>query len=199
MLCDSLARHDDPEYVCKVLRRQLLAYFDASVFGNKRILDFGCGSGASTFCMATMFPQTEVVGVELDDANVRLAEGILSVRRLPNVQFHLSTDANSLAPDLGSFDFVMLSAVYEHLLPGERRQIMPLLWSKLKDGGFLFVNGTPHRYFPYEHHSTGLWFVNYLPDRMTMVLARNFSKMHQQLNKSRDWKGHLRGGIRGGN
>jgi predicted O-methyltransferase YrrM len=197
-LCDSLARHDDPDYVGAVVCNQILAYLDPPALRGKRILDFGCGSGASTFWIATVFPETEVVGVELDPRSIRLAREVQAVRHLPNVQFHVSPDGNSLAPGIGMFDFVMLSAVYEHLLPHERRQVMPLLWSGLRDGGVLFVNGTPHRYFPYEHHSTGLWLVNYLPDRVTKFLARNFSSMHQDLNRSRDWNGHLRGGIRGG-
>ena len=31
---------------------------------------------------------------------------------------------------------------------------MPLIWSKLKPGRTLFINQTPYRYFPYEHHTT---------------------------------------------
>jgi hypothetical protein len=85
------------------------------------------------------------------------------------VRFLVSPDANSLPPEIGTFDFVMLSAVYEHLLPEERRRVMPWIWSKLKPGGTLFINQTPYRYFPYEHHTTGLWFINYLPDKLSPV------------------------------
>jgi SAM-dependent methyltransferase len=197
-LCDSLARHDDPEYVNRALGTQLLAYFDASDFRGKRLLDFGCGSGASTLYMAAMFPETEVVGVELKAGSVELARQVLGVRPLSNVQFLISSDPTSLPSGIGSFDFVMLSAVYEHLLPEERRRVMPLIWSSMNYGGVLFVNQTPHRYFPYEHHSTGLWFINYLPDRFSLFLARNLSRMNPGVNRSRDWTVHLRGGIRGG-
>jgi SAM-dependent methyltransferase len=193
-----LARHDDPEYVKKVLGKQLLAYFDPSDFRGKRLLDFGCGSGASTLCMAAMFPETEVVGVELNPGNVELARQVLATRHLSNVQFLISSDPNNLPPGIGSFDFVMLSAVYEHLLPDERRRVMPLIWSSMNYGGVLFVNQTPYRYFPYEHHSTGLWFTNYLPDRFALFLARSLSSINPEVNKSRDWTAHLRGGIRGG-
>jgi SAM-dependent methyltransferase len=196
-LCDSLARHDDPDYVRKVVGRQLFAYFNPPDFRGRRVLDFGCGSGASTFCIGEMFPETEVVGVELNPANVELARRVLAVRHCPNVQFVVSTDPNSLPSQIGTFDFVMLSAVYEHLLPGERRRVMPMIWSCMNYGGVLFVNQTPYRYFPYEHHSTGLWFINYLPDMLSLFLARNFSKMNPSTNKSRDWTVHLRGGIRG--
>src|ERR1700688_2483076 len=36
-LCESLARHDDPEYVKGVLRKQLLAYVGESDFRGKRL------------------------------------------------------------------------------------------------------------------------------------------------------------------
>jgi cyclopropane fatty-acyl-phospholipid synthase-like methyltransferase len=197
-LCDSIARLDDPEYVAKVLGTQLRSYFDEADFRGKRLLDFGCGQGASTLWMGGMFPDTEVIGVELDPDRIELAKRVLAARSLPNVRFHVSPDANSLPPEIGTFDFVMLSAVYEHLLPEERRRVMPLLWSKLKPGGTLFINQTPYRYFPYEHHTTGLWLINYLPDKLSFFLARHFSKINLEVNRSRDWNIHLRAGIRGG-
>jgi len=197
-LCDSLARHDDPRYVIKAVTDQLLAYFDKSAFRGKRILDFGCGTGASTLSMAATFPETEVVGVELSESNVQMATKILAARGLSNCRFLLSPDGNSLPAGIGTFDFVMLSAVFEHLLPDERRRVLPLVWETLNPGGVLFVNQTPYRYFPYEHHSTGLWFINYLPDGLSLFLARNFSKHNPEGNKTRDWEDHLRGGIRGG-
>jgi 2-polyprenyl-3-methyl-5-hydroxy-6-metoxy-1,4-benzoquinol methylase len=197
-LCDSLARHEDPEYVKKVVGAQLLGYFDAADFRGKRLLDFGCGEGASTLCIGAMFPETEVIGVELAPERIELARSVLAARSLPNVRFLVSPDANSLPPEIGTFDFVMLSAVYEHLLPEERRRVMPLIWSKLKPGGTLFINQTPYRYFPYEHHTTGLWFINYLPDKLSLFLARHFCRINPDVNKSRDWTVHLRAGIRGG-
>jgi SAM-dependent methyltransferase len=197
-LCESLARYDDPEYLEVVLRKQLLAYVGESDFRGKRLLDFGCGYGASTICMAEMLPDTEVVGVDLNALEVELARRVLAVRGLSNVQFLISPDPNSLPPAIGTFDFVMLSAVYEHLLPEERRRVMPLIWSSMNYGGILFINQTPHRYFPFEHHSTGLWFINYLPDRISFFLARNVSKINTGVNRSLNWTDHLRGGIRGG-
>lgn len=197
-LCEALARHDDPEYVRKVVGTQLLAYFDPEDFRGKRLLDFGCGSGASTLALAAMLPETEVVGVELNAQSIRLARQVLAARSLPNARFIVSEDPTSLPPGIGSFDFVMLSAVYEHLLPEERLLVMPLIWSGMNYGGVLFVNQTPYRYFPYEHHSTGLWLINYLPDGLSHWLARKFSAINPEVNRSPDWKVHLRGGIRGG-
>jgi len=65
-LCDELAREEDPNYVQRDLEFDLKAYFPNETFAGKRILDFGCGSGASTMILARFFPEAEIVGVELD-------------------------------------------------------------------------------------------------------------------------------------
>jgi hypothetical protein len=75
---------------------------------------------------------------------------------------------------------------------------MPQLWNLLKPGGVLFVNQTPHRWFPRDPHSTGLWGINYLPDKIAHWYARRFSSMNPNINRSMDWNVHLRGGLRGG-
>jgi hypothetical protein len=75
-------------------------------------------------------------------------------------------------------------AVYEHRLPAERRTLMPQLSDHLWAGGILFINQTPHRWFPYEHQSTALWGTNYLPRPLALASARRFSRMnpgHQPL------------------
>lgn len=194
-LCDEILREESPDYVQSSLKYDLLSYHDPEEFKNKRLLDFGCGSGASTMILARMFPDTEIVGVELE-------EKLLSVARLrahyygyKNINLLLSPDANSLPPSIGSFDYVSLRAVYEHLLPNERDTILQQIWSVLKPGGILFLNETPHIGFPLETHTTGLWFINYLPDNLAHSYARRFSKAKL---KTESWNELLRKGIRGG-
>jgi 2-polyprenyl-3-methyl-5-hydroxy-6-metoxy-1,4-benzoquinol methylase len=197
-VCDSIARHEDPAYLDQVLRKQLFAYFSPGEFRGKRMLDFGCGCGPSTLVMAKMLPETEFVGVELTGGLVEVAASIARFRQQSNAKFLQSPSGSSLPPGLGQFDFVMLSAVYEHLLPAERKTVMPLLWGALPKGGVLFVNQTPHRFFPYEHHSTMLWFINYMPDWMAHRYAQKCARHNPDLNRSPDWNTVLRGGIRGG-
>lgn len=43
-----------------------------------------------------------------------------------------------------------------------------------------------------------MWFINYLPDKLSLFLARHFCRINPDVNKSRDWTVHLRAGIRGG-
>ena len=197
-LCDSIARFEDPDYVLGSIRRQLFAFVTSRELPGTRILDFGCGPGASTVGLATLLPASQIVGVEPDAELVRLAGRLAAKRQLSNVEFRISPAGGALPQDLGSFDYVMLSAVFEHLLPSERRMLIPQLWDLLKPGGILFINQTPHRWFPRDAHSTGLWGINYLPDKIAHSYARRFSSMNPSINRSLDWNVHLRGGLRGG-
>jgi len=181
----------------EVVRSQMLAYFDHSNFAGKRILDFGCGSGASTLGMAALFPEAEVVGLDLAARNIELGQTILEYRKLGNAKLMVSPDGNSLPDGIGQFDFVMMSAVFEHLLPVERKTVMPLVWSHLKPEGVLFINQTPYRWFPYAHHSTELWGINYLPDSLAHRMASWFTRRIQH-GPEFTWEDELRGGIRGG-
>ncbi len=136
-LCDHIARLEDPAYVADILKRQLFAYFSPEQFAGKRLLDFGCGIGASSIIMAECLPDTEIIGVELDASRVAIARRLAKFKGLKNVTFRVSPTPDALPPGIGMFDFVMLSAVYEHLLPEERKTLMPLLWSRLVEDGVI--------------------------------------------------------------
>jgi SAM-dependent methyltransferase len=197
-LCDAVARVEEPEYVLEVIQRQLFSYCRPQDFRGARVLDFGCGIGGSTLGMGALLPASHIIGVELDARLIELARRLAVNRGLSNVTFEISPAPHALPHNLGSFDYIMLSAVFEHLLPSERRILMPQLWDSLRADGVLFVNQTPHRWFPCDTHSTGLWGINYLPDKVAHWYARRFSPMNPSINRSADWNVHLRGGLRGG-
>ena len=193
-VCDEIARDEDRAYVALHLEKEMRAYFHFEDFEGKRILDFGCGSGASTMLLAKMFPTSEIVGIELEKDLVRIAKRRREHYKFENVKFLESPVGTDVPAELGSFDLVVLSAVYEHLLPDERKVILPKLWSMLNKDGVLFLNQTPHRWFPLELHTTSLPLINYLPDGLTLKTSRKFSP---RVNEDDSWEFLLRAGIRG--
>ncbi len=194
-LCDEICRDIDPNYVQRDLEQDLTAYFTKKDFSGKRILDFGSGSGASSMILSRMFPDAEIVGVELEEKLLNIAKARLEFYQYPNIEFYTSPSGNELPPDIGEFDFVIMSAVYEHLLPKEREIVIPKVWSVIKPSGYLFLNMTPHRWFPIEHHTTGLPLLNYLPDKIAYSVTKRFSK---RTDPNESWEIFLRRGIRGG-
>jgi SAM-dependent methyltransferase len=197
-LCDHIARDEDGDGVQKAMEIGMFSFVRKEAFRGCRLLDFGCGSGASSAILGRMLPDTEVIGVELTAELLAFANALVRHHRLSNVRFFASPCGTALPEGLPAFDFINLSAVYEHLLPREREELMPRMWAKLAPGGVLFINQTPHRYFPIELHSTGLPFINYLPDRLAQWAAVHLAGYKSTINKSPHWEDHLRGGIRGG-
>lgn len=193
-VCDEISRDEDPLSIQRFFENDFLPYVSPAEFEGKRILDFGCGSGSSTMVLARMFPSSQIVGLELSPEYLTIARARLAFYGYPHVEFQLSPSGTSLPAGLGAFDFIVMSAVFEHLLPDERRVLMPQLWAHLTPGGCLLLNQTPHRFFPFESHTTGLPLINYLPDRLAHWVARRFSSRSLG-NES--WESLLRKGIRG--
>lgn len=195
-VCDELMREDSPRYIQHSFEWDLLSYVDPSAFADTSILDFGSGSGASSLVLARMFPKARIVGVELQAKQVELARHrAVCANVTDRVTFQCSPNAERLPEGLGTFDYILFSAVYEHLLPAERATMLPRLWTHLKPGGLLFLNQTPHRWFPIDLHTTGLPLINYLPDWLALPYARGWSTM---VHRDATWTDLLRNGIRGG-
>jgi 2-polyprenyl-3-methyl-5-hydroxy-6-metoxy-1,4-benzoquinol methylase len=193
-VCNEIMREEDPRLVESSLRHGVLSYFEPPVFAGKRILDFGCGAGASTLVLARLLPTCEIVGIELEEKLLRLARLRAQFRGRGSVRFLRSPSGDSLPGELGEFDFAIFSAVFEHLLPHERPKLLAKIWSHVKPGGVLFLNQTPYRYSPVDVHTTGLPLINYLPDKLALHAARHFSK---NVEPHEDWETLLRRGIRG--
>lgn len=194
-LCDEIMRDEDPSYVQMHLEKAILGYIHGGSFDNKRILDFGCGGGASTMVLAKMFPKTQIVGIDLDSKLLSIAKFRVQHYGFHNVKFILSPNSMQFPKGIGYFDFVILCGVYEHFLPNERKLLMPQIWSIIKSGGVLFVNQTPNRYSLIERHTTGLPLINYFPNWMALAVARRFSK---RVRNTEPWETLLRRGVRGG-
>ena len=193
-VCDEIMRDEDPSYLRRHLELTVTAHVDPAELEGADILDFGCGAGASTVILAHLLPRSRITGVELRRANLEVARARAEFYGLESTRFLLAPSGDRLPSDIGPFRAIMLSAVFEHLLPAERAALLPSLWRLLSPGGVLFLDETPSRWFPIETHTTGLPLINYLPDRLAEQYARRCSR---RVRRDATWAEMRRDGIRG--
>lgn len=187
-VCNEISRTEDPSPDLELL---LTAFTDPAQMFGKRLLDFGCGQGASTVQIARLMPDTEIVGVELEAKLLRVAQMRAAHHKI-HATFYLSPAPDQI-PDVGVFDAIVMSAVYEHLLPSERGPLMRAVWDRLVPGGVLYIDELPHRWFPVEWHTTRLPLLNYLPRRV----AERMLPRSDRFIEGQTWEWWLRRGVRG--
>jgi SAM-dependent methyltransferase len=157
-----------------------------------RVLDFGCGRGHSIHILLEMYPNARFVCAEI--AAEDMAEFRANFGKEPRVQLVEMTHPVDTA-NLGSdYDVLQLNAVFEHLLPDERKTLLPDLWRRLRIGGYMVITETPWRWFPIETHTTSLPFVNYVPNRLALAAVRHCGRYSNSVT----WNEALRMGVRGG-
>jgi SAM-dependent methyltransferase len=191
-LRDEIARAEEPAYVLEPLRRQF-DRFGWDVTG-KRVLDFGCGCGGSTLCLARL-GAASVTGVEPNVACV--TAGRLRTRDsglADRVAFEHVPETTHLPFADGAFDAVVMNAVLEHIPPVGRPAHLRAIWRVIAAGGRLFIGETPNRLWPQDYHTTGLWGLPYLP----LSLARRYAIARGKAPASATRECLLAEGLQGG-
>lgn len=195
-LISELTREEGPSGLELGLKYYTLSFLPDEDFVGKRLLDFGCGCGASTFALSRIFPQTYILGLDRLEDCIEVCNLKKEQLGLDRVSFVASSSDDHLPAALGHIDYCILCGVYEHLLPLERHSLLHAIWKMLPVGSVLFISQTPNRYSPIGTHVTRIPMVNYLPDRLAFYVGR--WAMRKQLNIEADWERLLRGGFRGG-
>ncbi len=126
---------------------------------------------------------SHVVGIEPDKQRVERGNAIikdLGFESAASIE-HIENTA-TLPFDSRSFDTVIANAVLEHI-PQPRTPYIREMWRVLKTDGNLIINETPNKYFPIDKHTTGLWFVPWLPSS----IARQYSLFRKAFQIENDW------------
>lgn len=129
---------------------------------SKKILDFGCGAGHSTFALA--LEGGLCTGIDISESSIRAArENQKQHFKSYTIDFIHSIDTTALPFEKESFDVVTCNAVFEHIYPWKREAHFREIFRVTKSGGIIVLRGTPNRYFPMDGHTSELWFIPWLP------------------------------------
>jgi 2-polyprenyl-3-methyl-5-hydroxy-6-metoxy-1,4-benzoquinol methylase len=134
-----------------------------------RILEIGCGTGASTVSLAEQ--GCDVVGVDVNESNLLVAQERCRIYNL-EAEF-LCANATDLHKhfETGAFDLIIFFATLEHLTHAERISAMKCTWAMLQPGGLWCVVDTPNRLWWFDGHTSNLPFFHWLPDDLALDYA----------------------------
>lgn len=170
---DSYQRFEHPNYLQKHIDTVLDLY--GVRLEDNPVLDFGCGFGASSYCMMRR-GATRIVACDLEKSNTDFAEAFFAGRGLDS---RIDIRHGDIVPDLrsGSYAVIWLQAVMEHLLPDERRTYLRRFWEALRSGGTLIITETPNRTWPIEGHTTGgTWWLPWMTPQRVFARMRRTPK-----------------------
>lgn len=169
-LVDELLRSEHSPYLESRLRLALEPFPERRQW---RALDFGCGPGGSSVVLARL-GLTRIVGLDLVNDYASLWRRRLAENGFAGVGTFVQAGAGMRFPfRAGTFDFVLLNGVLEHMLPEERRDLLRAILELVRPGGRVLVAETPNRWFPRNSH-TKLWFSEWIPFAAAATLAHRF-------------------------
>jgi ubiquinone/menaquinone biosynthesis C-methylase UbiE len=138
---------------------------------DQRVLEIGCGTGPTTVVLAVQ--GARVVATDIDPRMTEATRLRVRDHGLSDRVESLTVDRSDRLPFAdATFDLVVVNGVLEHVPPAERAGILRDLWRVVRPGGHLFVGETPNRLWPVDSHTTGLWWLHYLPARWAARYAR---------------------------
>ncbi len=135
-----------------------------------RILEVGCGTGASTVALAEQ--GADVVGLDVSAATLASARDRCAAYGL-KADF-VECNATSMVSRFAGqkFDAILFFAVVEHLTWEERIQSLKAAWDLLPANGLLAVIEAPNRLWYVDIHTTDEPFYNWLPDDAAIAYTR---------------------------
>ena len=135
-----------------------------------RILEIGCGTGASTVALAEQGAQ--VVGVDISAAALGSARDRCEAYGL-RAEF-VETNATNISSLFAGkkFDAILFFAVVEHLTWQERITSLKGAWELLAANSILAVLEAPNRLWYMDIHTTNQPFYLWLPDEAAIAYTR---------------------------
>ena len=125
----------------------------------KRILDIGTGPGFSAFVLADMFPEAEVIAIDLAAPYIRMARRWQELRNVTNIKFYHANAEDLSWLESETFDFINYAYVLHEMPADNAMRVINEMYRLLVPGGVMngfevpFVEPVVERW-PYVEFNT---------------------------------------------
>jgi len=127
----------------------------------KRILDIGTGPGFSAFVLAEMFPEAEIIAVDLAAPYIRMARKWQELRNVTNIKFYHANAEDLSWLESESFDLINYAYVLHEMPADNAMLIINEMYRLLVSGGLMngfevpFVEPVAERWTYVEFNTWG--------------------------------------------
>ena len=148
-----------------------------------RILEIGCGTGASTLALAER--GAAVTAIDIRPDSIQVARDRCNAYGQQATFLTLNASEIGDAFTMAEFDLIVFYAVLEHMTHEERRVAMRASWEMLRPGAFWVIVDTPNRLWYFDSHTALLPFFHWLPDQVALEYAKfssreNFRELYME-------------------
>lgn len=152
-------------------RSKIIPWLDAArPLAGARILEIGCGTGASSVALAEQ--GATVTAIDIDEPSLRVAKDRCAAHNVQCEFVHANGAAAKQFLERERYDFVIFFACLEHMTHAERMQSMHETWHALPENALWCVIETPNRLWILDDHTSQLPFFNWLPDELAFAYSR---------------------------
>lgn len=156
------------------------------------VCELGCGTGSASLVLARA--GARLVALEPEPLSIAVAnQRLQDYGAKENAVFiqteYIGQSSACLPIKDETQDLVIMTGVLEHMTGPERKACVSEAFRILRPGGGVFVFDTPNRVYPYDHHTTLLWFVGWAPER----LAEKYAVFRKRFDREKDFR--RQGGV----
>lgn len=104
-----------------------------------RVLELGCGEGENLVPMAYTLPQSTFIGIDQCESGLARGREAISRLRLDNIRLD-AMDVRHLAPEVGTFDYIIAHGLYTWVPPDVQESILSICKNNLAPNGVAYVS-----------------------------------------------------------
>ncbi len=104
-----------------------------------RVLELGCGDGANLIPIASQWPQSEFVGLDLSEQAVAKGNAFIGRMGLKNIVLR-AYDIMDVSNQFGAFDYISAHGVYSWVPDPVRKKILAILHDTLSPHGIGYIS-----------------------------------------------------------
>merc|ERR1719219_1320778 len=114
----------------------------------KRILDIGTGPGFSAFALHKLFPDAEIIGVDLAAPYIRFARRWQELRNVSNISFYQGNAEDLSWMESGSIDLINYAYVVHEMPAPNALNVVSEMYRLLREGGTMNGFDVPYEEDP---------------------------------------------------